>query len=251
LSNRNNAKVARRAVETQLHTIICTCVQYNAARGIWPNSSASTEKACFLTDKQSGGALAHHYEKRRPLIIEPMKRYIILGALLVSATLAQAELGDTYRHECQLFGSRGGISKDFMYWVVPCPATNGTMASWTVLEQFDKNARSVCIINRWDGTGIISEQVLWSALSKNVPSGFIWTEYEDYIAGHRAFHAVNDTLIATLYDDNGASTLRITSKAWLKRHNLWIDYKSVPGQRNDDGTPPANNELPPVEEHAI
>jgi len=26
---------------------------------------------------------------------------------------------------------------------------------------------------------------------------------------------------------------------------------SVPGQRNDDGTPPANNELPPVEEHAI
>ncbi len=143
---------------------------------------------------------------RRPLILNQMKRYIILGALLVSAALARADLGDNYASTCKEFNDRGAVSKD---WIWYAPMTEHKTGAWC---QFRKNR---CVAIGYQTTGAANEYIIdseiWRLLLAN-SKGVTWNEYSVTTAGTHCYVSADGLMFASLTQNK--QRLLVAYKTW-------------------------------------
>lgn len=165
-------------------------------------------------------------------------------ALLVLASTAHAELGDTYATSCNRFQGAGTVDKinNVISWWLP-DANPGDYANWVVTEQFNGNKCVVIIYSHHiTAEGGISEEGIWLSLTRNSRPNQIWREYKDNISGNRAFATHDGKVYATVWNKGDYTFMRVAYKTWLERNHLF----TAPNQEE-----PTNNTLPPVQESSI
>jgi hypothetical protein len=166
-----------------------------------------------------------------------MKRYIIIGALLASAALAHAKLGDNYATICHQYGDvRGQAVKDWVYWP-------GRQKGTDIYYQFKDN-RAVAITWKSSDTAFYDSEV-WRALIET-SGGQIWNQYGSNPNGTRFFTNVEHTMYGQLSADG--KWFQIAYKSWIDRHGKWA---SDDNSNDGDGGKSNDVVLPPVQEKAI
>jgi hypothetical protein len=154
-----------------------------------------------------------------------MKRYIIIGALLVSAAFAQAELGDNYAQSCKRFnGSRGTVSKDWIYY---SHWNDHQVDYWC---QFRSN-HCVAIEYAAPTDSQIIDSEVWRLLLVN-SKGVTWNEYSVTSTGTHCYVSADGLMFASLTESK--RSLLVAYKDWWDRHHMWNE--------------PSENGQPPVEE---
>jgi hypothetical protein len=168
-----------------------------------------------------------------------MKLYTIIGALLVSANFAHAELGDTYAKSCSRFaGARGDVDSvnKYISWYFE-DANPGNQLKWKATEQFRNNR---CVMIGYSYPGDVAEGGIWQLMSRNSNDNQVWHEYQDGIAGHRTFCTNDEKLFAAVWVASGVTYVRVAEKTWLERNGVLVH-----------DAPKNDSTLPPVQEGAI
>ncbi len=165
---------------------------------------------------------------------KPIKTYIIFGALLVSAAFAQADLGDNYSSVCREYGSRGSVSKDWIWY------SGEAQHKTNVWCQFRHNA---CVAIGYESSfkdEVIIDSEIWRLLLRN-SKGVTWTEYSvNPSTGVHSFVSTDNAMYATLSENK--HRLLVAYKGWFDRHHMWSD------ENGSDSNQPTDNSQPPVED---
>jgi hypothetical protein len=169
-----------------------------------------------------------------------MKRYIILGALLVSAITSHADLHDTYELSCQRFQSKGYIDQKThsIMWTQP---------KYVALECFVDNECVAMVLAPIKGLYYTITDVVDNILPISKGPTQNWSRIYYDTANSVAAWATDDDLIrAQLFSDG---TVRVCYKWWLEKKGL-IDNppaaaEKAPIEDVEDGaaTPPGHHEL--------
>jgi hypothetical protein len=135
-----------------------------------------------------------------------MKRYIIIGALLVSAvTHAHANVGDTYEESCNRFGSKGVPDKKqhCIYWV---------RNHHTIFERFVRNECVYISYVPEPGYSYTVSDVWNEMLPYNRGRTQSWSQYFNDNNSLAAWTTNDDVIYCHLYS---TGQVRIAYKWWL------------------------------------
>jgi hypothetical protein len=151
-----------------------------------------------------------------------MKRYVIIGALLISIT-AHAHLGDGYASVARDLASlKPHVVRDWVVW------NSGDMTKSDVWMQFHENR---CVAIYYVGASantMLLESEIQRLLKVNSTRGSIkstqhWTEGPQTIEGCRQFFTDDGEMMA-LVSPTG-QWLRVAYTSWLQRHHLLFNYR--------------------------
>jgi hypothetical protein len=163
-----------------------------------------------------------------------MKNVIItLTSIIAGASMAKAELGDTYATSCNRFGGTGYVDKatNTISWQIK--DIDSRNSNWLVTEQF-RNNQCVMITYTYAGTEKVAEGAIWQTLSRNSTDKQIWHEYPDAPGGQRGFATTDNQIYGAEWTQGGLQQVRVAYRSWLERHHLLES---------------PNNTPPPVEEN--
>ena len=142
-----------------------------------------------------------------------IKKALLMAALALTATIAHADLGDTYAQSCAKYGSSGKVDKQrhFIYW---------HYGKSTVVEYFVNN-ECVCMRLLPDKDWSYPIDQIEASLLSQCGSSQSWypaqIEANDSL-GIKAQWATTDSLIiATLYK---TGVIQFAYQAWLEKKGL-------------------------------
>jgi hypothetical protein len=178
------------------------------------------------------GALAHHHETRRPLETIQMKRFLIIGAVLVGSVLvaitAHAHLGDSYAVAAR--GLRTLKPHTVRDWVVWNSEDDTKSSVWM---QFHNNECVAVYYKTNDIDHFIVESEVWRLLNltrNRLKPDAYWEEAPKTIEGCRQFYS-SDGSMATLLESSNL-WLRIAYRDWLERHHLIYNPEGKPSEQH-------------------
>jgi hypothetical protein len=138
-----------------------------------------------------------------------MKRYIILGALLVSAAFARADLGDTYAQDCRAYGGRGTVDKKnhLIFW---------HYSKHYIVEAFVKN-KCVMMCLEPDKGLVYTISDAQRIIAYNAGTNQLWRPYEAGPNFTQGWVTTDDLIYAGLMT---TGSVRVCYKWWLEGKGL-------------------------------